>query len=529
MPGSPIGLTTLGSLSIFLQAASAIAAPSCEQASGIALPGLTVTSVVHVDAGKLDLKDLPAEAKDLPAFCRVVGTINPRPKSEIRFETWLPDDWNGRYLQAGNGGFAGSIAYGGLIAGLKNKFAVTNQDGGHRSEGADMSWALQSSEILEDFGNKALYETAKVSKELVAAFYGKPAHHSYFSGCSDGGRESLMSLQRYPEQFDGWVVGAPENDFTRELSSELVLTQTSRLAKKRWTSQHLGLVAQQSREQCDLKDGVKDGIVSDPRDCSPDIDAMVCKANGTAGCLPSDVAAAVKASYRGLPGSKSHPPLNGLEYVKGAEDDPDGWSTWMSDVDGKGAGWHEPYAQEYFGNFVYNNKKLDLSTLDPAKAYKDAFDKASRHVDAIDTDLSRQRAAGKKVLQFHGWSDVGIPVAASIDYYTEVEKDAGGSITDFYRLFLAPGVGHCGGGPGPNYFGQTSDAHTPFDPSHHVLAAVVAWVEKGQAPDSIIATKHKNNDPASAIEMQRPICVFPKVTRYKGAGSPKDAGSFECQ
>jgi len=511
------------------QALAGAGQPDCTKAAGLTLPGVTITSAEHVAAGALKLDDTSLNTQALPAFCRIIGNINPRPKSEIHFETWLPDDWNGRYLQAGNGGFAGSIAFGGLVAGLKNGFAVTNQDGGHRSDGADMSWALQSEEIIEDFGNKALYETAKVSKQFVADYYGKPAHHAYFSGCSDGGRESLMSVQRYPDQFDGWVVGAPENDFTRELSSELVLTQASRMAKKAWTSQQLKLVAEHSRSQCDAADGLKDGLIGDPRSCDAKVDALICKAGETKNCLPADIATAVKASYAGLPATASRPALSGLALAKGAEDDPGGWATWMSDVDGKGAGWHEPYAQEYFGTYIYQKKDIDLSTLDPDKAYADAFAKASRYVDALDTDLSKQRAAGKKILQYQGWSDTGIPVQVSLDYYTSVEKKLGGPVDDFYRLFLAPGMGHCGGGIGPNFFGGNSDAYTPFDADHHALAAIVAWVEKGKAPETLIGTKYADNDPHAKVEMQRPICMFPKTIHYKGTGATDKPESFECR
>jgi feruloyl esterase len=510
-------------------ALAATPAPDCAAAAAIALPNVTITSTEAVAAGALKLDDASLNTAALPAFCRVVGKLTPRAKSEIHFEIWLPDAWNGRYLQAGNGGFAGSIAYYGLVAGLKNGFAVTNQDGGHRSNGADMGWAVGPTEAIDDFGNRALYETAKMSKSLVAAYYGKPAHHAYFSGCSDGGRESLMSAQRYPDEFDGWVVGAPENDFTRELTSELVLTQTGRMAAKKMTSKHLSLVAEDARKRCDAADGLEDGIISDPRTCSANVDALTCTGGDNGECLPKDIAASIKATYAGAPASASHAAFSGLDMSIGTEDDAGGWGTWMSDVDAKGAGWHEPYAQEYFGSYIYQDKNLDLSKLDPEKAYADAFKKAGQYVDALDTDLSKQRAAGKKILQYHGWSDVGIPVHASIDYYTGVEKKLGGPIDDFYRLFLVPGMGHCGGGPGANYFGGNSDAATPFTPDRNALAAVVDWVEKGKAPDSLVATKYKGNDPKAEVVMTRPICVYPKTTHYKGSGPASEASSFECR
>jgi len=510
-------------------ALAADAMDHCAMASDIAIPGATITSATAVAAGALKLDDTSLDAASLPSFCRVVGVLKPRARSEIHFETWLPDDWNGRYLQAGNGGFAGSIAYAGLVAGLKNGFAVTNQDGGHRSSGAEMKWAVAPEEVIEDFGNRALYETAKASKQFVGAYYGKPAHHAYFSGCSDGGRESLMSAQRYPEQFDGWVVGAPENDFTRELTTELVLTQASRLAKRSLTSAQLALVASTAREQCDTADGVKDGLITDPASCKPSFEQLACKGSDTKQCLSADQIASLTLGYDGLPATDTHAAFSGLRMSIGTEDDAGGWATWMSDVDAKGPGWHEPYAQEYFGTYIYQKADLDLSTLDPQKAYADAFAKAGRHVDALDADLSKQRAAGKKILQYQGLSDVGIPVHASIDYYAEVQKTLGGPVDDFYRLFLAPGMGHCGGGPGPNLFGGTSDAHTPFDPEHNALAAVVDWVEKGKAPASLIATKYKGDDVKAETVMQRPLCPYPQMAHYKGVGDTNQAASFECQ
>jgi len=509
---------------------AAHAAPDCAALAGLALPGVTLGAVTHHAAGDDPDSDDWLDQIGLPGFCRVQGMLSPRPETEIHFEIWLPDDWNGRYLQAGNGGFAGAIAYAGLVQGIKDGFAVMSQDGGHQSEGEDMGWAVDAPGKIADFGWRALHDSATMSETMVGEYYGRKAGHSYFVGCSDGGREAMMSLQRFPEQFDGWLIGAPENDMSREVTTELVLTQSSDLSQGNWTADDLALVADAARTRCDATDGLADGIVSDPAACKPDLAALACKPGAEAGsCLAPDAMAAVKATLAGVPATADHPAFSGLSLTAGAEDDPEGWAVWLSDVDGSGPGWHELYAQDWFGTYVYGDPGMDLSGLDPARAYADSRAKAGRDVDAVDPDLSAQRAAGKKVIQYHGLADAGVPVQASLDYYDAVRGKLGGDVRDFYRLFLVPGMGHCGGGPGPNLLGGYGDTVSGFDPSANLLAALVDWVEKGRAPDSVIATKYVDDDPEAGVKMTRPVCAWPATARYDGTGPADQASSFSCR
>jgi hypothetical protein len=535
IPGALIVAATLWGAH---QASAFDAAAACkvvarEAASGAALlDNGAVTGAVMVTDGTVET------FKSLPALCRVTMTLHAAPGSNIDAELWLPAHWNGRYLQAGNGGFAGSIAYAGLAAGVRNGFAVANSDGGHHSVGGDASWGMNDPGKILDFGNRAILQTALASKRVVAAFYGAPAKRAYFSGCSDGGRESLMAAQRYPEQFDGWLVGAPENDFTGELTTELFLSQASAPLPEQLLPAHLQLAQAAALAACDGTDGLVDGLLSRPRSCPPTLDHLVCKDGATTACLTASQVDAMKRIEAGWRDAKRGLYFPGLGDAAGTAADPGQWATWLSGF-GAEPGWHEAYAQQFFEYVVYAKPGLDIRALDVGDAYRAAAARVGQAVDATDPDLSRVRSAGKKIIQFHGWSDVGIPTEYSLAYYRAVQAkmaagagagaDGGaGDISDFYRLFLAPGMGHCGGGPGPNTFGQSADGDTAFEPRRHMLAALVQWVEEGKAPLSVIATKRAGDAPGGKVLRTRPLCPFPQEARYRGRGSIDDAGSFQC-
>jgi Tannase and feruloyl esterase len=506
------------------------AAAAC---TGIAHTGLglldngMVTGAVMVRNGKVETFN------SLPAFCRVSMTLHAAPKSSIDAELWLPAHWNGRYLQAGNGGFAGSIAYAGLAAGVRNGFAVANSDGGHHSVGGDATWGMNDPDKLSDFGNRAILQTALASKRVVAAFYGAPAKRAYFSGCSDGGRESLMAAQRYPEQFDGFLVGAPENDFTGELTTELFLSQASAPLPQPLLPAQLQLAQAAELAACDGADGMVDGLASRPRSCPHTLHALVCQEGAASTCLTASQVNAMTRIDAGWRDAKRGLYFPGLGDAIGTEAEHGQWATWLSGF-GAEPGWHEAYAQQFFEYVVYAKPGLDIRTLDVGDAYQAAVARVGQAVDANDPDLSRVRSAGKKIIQFHGWSDVGIPTEYSLAYYRAVQTRMGvgaggaGDVSDFYRLFLAPGMGHCGGGPGPNSFGQSADSETPFEPRRHLLAALVQWVEQGKPPQSVIATKRLGDAPGGKVLRTRPLCPFPQEARYRGQGSIDDAGSFQC-
>ena len=474
---------------------AALPAVAMAHAPCASLRGARIGGGVILGAGvQTEFKPDTGPARALPAFCRVTARIERRDGGHIGLEIWLPTQWNGRYLQAGNGGFAGSIAYAGLVAGVASGYAVANSDGGHQSSGGDMHWAVGRPDRLADFGHLALHDTAMMARDVIRAYYRRAPHHAYFAGCSDGGLEALMSLQRYPEQFDGWLVGAPENDFSGELATELLLTQRSRSAYATLTAGQLSRLSAQGLHDCG-----KDGLVADPASCTTDPAQLACTDPATPDCLSHDQIVAVTRL------KTDDDTLPALGMTTGAERGPGQWSTWLSGGPAgkdRAIGWHESYAQPFFGDFIYGKPDLDLSTLDPIKALHDARARVGADADAVDADLARQRKAGKKVIQYHGWSDTGIPVQFSLRYYHAVQGRLGGDVRDFYRLFLIPGMGHCGGGPGAVSLGGYGDDSADPQPAHNLLAALVAWVEHGQAPASISG---RVLAPSPVVQWARPI------------------------
>lgn len=485
-----------------------------------------------------DLSGTPATIfQALPAFCRVVGVIRPTVDSEIGFELWLPDQWNGRYLQTGNGGFAGLINYGGLVPGLRNGFAVASTDDGHTGNGA--SWALGHLEKVIDYGYRAVHLMSVIAKEIVNAYYSRRSTYAYFSGCSDGGRESLMEAQRYPDDFDGWVVGAPANDFTGVMTYLLNLSQIAAEMKEPLAPSQIETISKAELSRCDAADGVADGVIAEPLRCQFDPKELLCKKAPDGKCLSRSQVEAVRRIYDDSRDARTHTRLTpGFQGARG--DEVGQWPLWIGPVS-KESGLSTTLSQMFSDNFwpfmVYDDPKLDVGKLDLLQAYKEGRSRTGAILNSVDPDLSAVRASGKKIIQYHGWADGVISGEYSIAYYEAVEKYLRQDSRDFYRLFMAPGMEHCGGGPGPNAFGTPYDprpfgagydSSREFDPEHHVLAALVRWVEKGQAPERIVATKFQDDDSGKPVVRTRPLCVYPKVARWTGKGSTDEAKNFVC-
>ena len=478
--------------------------------------------------------------RELPAFCRVVGTIRPTADSQIGFELWLPDRWNGRYLQTGNGGFAGVIDYDGLAPALRNGFAVGSTDDGHT--GQDAAWALGHREKIVDYGYRAVHLTAVTAEEIVTRYYGHRYSDAYFSGCSDGGRESLMEAQRYPDDFDGWLVGAPANDFTGVMTYLLHLAQVAAANPDPLMPSQIMALSKAALARCDSLDGTVDGVIDDPRRCQFDPAELQCKQAPDGKCLTPTQVAAVRAIYDDARDARTHARLTpGSRAVLG--DEIGQWPWWIGPVpkkSGLSAPLSQFFAEQFFPYMAYGNPKLDFRKLDLLRAAEDSRRRVGMELSAMDPDLSLVRASGKKIIQYHGWSDGVVPPRYSIAYYQAVETYLGRNNRDFYRLFMAPGMEHCGGGPGPNAFGAAGatydprpydgsyDARREFDPASNALAALVQWVENDKPPERIVATKYRDDDPTKGIVRTRPLCVFPKVARWTGRGSPHEAKNFVC-
>lgn len=506
---------------------------SCEELRELQVPKVEIISATLVEAGSFAASAptvAGTAAVSLAAHCEVKAVARPTGDSEIGIEVWLPaEDWNGKYEQLGNGGWAGAIHHPPLAGALRRGYAAAATDDGHTGGIDDIGHGARTAEFaighpekLIDFGYRALSETHATALALIKAFYGRDAARSYFAGCSDGGREALMAAQRFPEQFDGILAGDPGNDWSH-WAAGLVWTEQAQLAgspgaipvAKRALIQNAVMAA------CDAIDGVEDGLISDPRACRFDPSALICKGEDAPDCLTAPQASALKKIYDGPRNPRTgkriypgYPP--GLENVPGsgivAPSRPGGSS----------------FGDTYFGQVLFERKDWDFRTLDFDKdiAYSDR--KGSPIVDSIDPDLRRFRNHGGKLIQYHGWSDALMPAGASIAYHDAVAAFMTGHsvpVDDFYRLFMIPGMGHCYGGAGPASIVPADGAETA-DARHDLMISLEQWVEQGIAPEILIGSGKVPGDPART--MSRPICAYPLAARYKGTGDTNDAANFEC-
>jgi feruloyl esterase len=472
------------------------AAPSCEKLTSLALPATTITSAERVDAGAL------AQFPALPAFCRVAATLKPSSDSDIRMELWMPaSGWNGKFQEVGNGAFNGSIALPAMAAALRRGYATASTDTGHTGNTA--SFALGHPEKLVDFGWRAIHETAVASKAIVAAFYQTAPKLSYFTGCSAGGRQALKEAQRFPADFDGIVAGAPGLDWTgRAAQAVRVARATEPNEAARLSEADARLLHGAVLEACDAKDGVKDGVVDDPTRCAFDPAALKCDGAKTASCLTAAQVATAALLYSGRVNPKSGREITGLE--RGSEL---GWTDrgWSASARATG--------HDQFRYLVFEDPAWDVSAFDFDADIVRAEDADRDTVNALDPNLRPFFDRGGKLIQYHGWNDPQISPGNSAQYYRRVVQALGGAsrVDASYRLFMAPGMAHCGGGEGPNSF--------------DMLGALEQWVEARVAPDRVVASRVVNG----AVERTRPLCPYPQVAVYGGAGSTNDAANFVCR
>ncbi len=512
-----------------VSASRGLAQQSCESLSTLKLSGATVTSAATITAAPLAGLGGPAAAVNgpanaattVPAHCEVKLTIRPSNDSEIKSAVWLPvAGWNGKYQQVGNGGWAGSIGYRSMVDPLTRGYATAATDDGHEG-GAGAIWAVGHPEKLIDFGYRAVHETSVQAKAVIHAFYGRDASLSYFNGCSDGGREALMEAQRYPEDFKGILAGAPANNwshlFTGFVWNEQALSNspTSSIPPAKLPAIQNAVLA-----ACDSQDGLKDGLLSDPRTCRFDPVVLLCKDTDGPNCLMSAQVDALKKIYGGAKNPRTGEQIY-PGWPAGAEAAPGGWSTWITPAN-PAASVQANFGNTYYGQAVFEDSKWDFRTLDFDRDVRFGDAKAGPVLNATSPDLRSFRAEGGKLLQYHGWGDPAISAVGSVEYYDSVKtflsrfpdarSASGRTVPDFYRLFMVPGMGHCGGGAGPNSF----DA----------FSALETWVEKGIAPTQLIGSGTVAGD--STRKMTRPICAYPDVAQYKGAGDPNDAANFIC-
>jgi hypothetical protein len=522
----------LSVLSAFLicSVAPAVGQKSCVDLASLKLENATIGTAELVPAGGFVPPEGPPDFpgyKSAPAFCRVTANIKPSKDSDIKVEVWMPAaGWNGKFQAQGNGGFAGSIDYPGLAATVSRGYATAATDTGHKGDATDASWAPGHPEKIVDFGYRGIHETAEKAKAVIAAFYGKAPQHSYFSSCSDGGREALMEAQRFPDDYDGIVAGAPANFWTHLISGAAwnnrnLLTDPSSYI----SSNKLPAISAVAVAACDAEDGLADGIISEPMQCHFDPAKLKCTGPESDTCLTDPQITALKKIYAGPQTSSRKKIFPG--YMPGGELGSGGWSLWITGP-APMRSLQFAFGSHFFSDMVFEDSNWDFRKLKLDEDVKTADTKMAAILNATDPNLRRFRKRGGKLIMYHGWSDAAISPVNSIDYYDSVVAQMGGETKDFMKLFMVPGLQHCFMGPGPNSFGQVSSG-PQGDADHDILSAVERWVENGVAPAKIIATKYENDlDPSQGVKMTRPLCPYPQEAGYDGKGNPNDAASFAC-
>jgi acetyl esterase/lipase len=509
-------------------------AARCEALKGESLRDTTITAARAVETGSFKSALMPTEAQ-VRAHCRVEGRISPEPGSEIRFELWMPmSGWNGRLYGAGNGGFGGTISYSpGLVEAVQHGAAGVSTDTGHsvNSPGAaeDGSWAQGHPERVKDYGFRAIHLSTKNAQALVAAFYGEPAKRSYFASCSNGGREGLMEAQRYPEDYDGIIAGAPAYDWTGVAVDFIWNTKALREPGAAIPISKVPAIQASVRHAC----SAGGGFVHDPPSCKFDPEVMLCKGADADTCLSAAQVSALKRIYTGPHNSKGEAIYPGFSAAGAEVGVPPGfgWDGWMLAPPG-GNSHQERYPREMLRYFT-TGLKTDIDHFDFDHDYAAFKSELGRLIDATDPDLSAFAARGGKLILWHGWADPGLPPQHTIDYFQKVRATIGAQkAANALRLFMVPGVQHCLGGPGPNDFGQFDAPPQASDPRTDMTAALEHWVESGIAPDSIIATHTLNPfefDPRQpTADNAELICAYPKVA-VSTQGDFAAPSSFRCK
>jgi len=517
---------------------STFAQTRCESLKELKLPNVTITSAAIVAEGPAPASPwMPPSSEAIPEHCTVHAIARPTSDSEIHFEVWMPTaKWNGKIMQGGSGGWGGSIFSDYSAITLSRGFAAAATDDGHTGTATDASWAIGHPEKLIDYAYRAVHLTSVYAHSFVQAFYGRDAQRSYFIGCSDGGREALMEAQRFPEDFDGIVAGAPANNFSG-LMAAMVWDKQAILATpgSAIPPAKLPAIQKAALDACDALDGVRDGLVENPQACHFNPAVLACKGGAdTPECLTPPQLTALKQLYAG-----PKDPRNGKQIypglAPGTEDGYMGWSIWVS-RDKPESAMQFQFANSYFGQAVNEQADWDFRRLSFTDELDFADRKAGWILSSTSPDLRSFRDHNGKLIQYHGWGDAAISPYNSVNYYESVldffskfpdpRTDASRPVSDFYRLFMVPGMGHCGLGAGPNRFVTLYHESDPNDPESDVIAALDRWVETGVAPDHIIGQGTVPGD--SSKKLTRPLCPYPKVARYKGTGDLYAAANFEC-
>jgi len=470
------------------------------------VPCLTAEQLQMLNLPEVRIISVAANQNPVPHLS-VHGIIG----KEIQFELLLPQEWNGRFAMGGGGGVVGSIQNSAKFS-LSRGFATVGTDTGHQGSGVRANWAQNDIERQLNFGYMAIHRTAVVAKEIIRQYYCHSPDYSYFLGCSRGGGQAMMEAQRFPEDFNGIVAGAPAFTWPA-LGTEFIQNTKAlypdKLNEPIISRTDLELLERLVLEQCDTIDGIRDNIINDPRRCTINYDAFpICESTGEKDCFTREQLNAIRTVYDGvvLEGKEIYP-----GFPPGAEGQPGGWFPWIVGLASDTASFEKTglqyrYGSEVFKHFVFHDTSWDYRTAD----FTDFLDKsrfASSFLDATSTDYSSFKELGGKMIIYHGWNDPALSALSTIEHYEEAySQDT--LLPDYLRLFLLPGVLHCAGGPGPD----------KTDWMEHIQN----WVENGVVPERIIVSKQQGED----ILMSRPVFPYPYVIEYDGKGNPDKPESF---
>jgi len=413
----------------------------------------------------------------------------------IKMEMWLPpvDKWNGKFMGVGNGGFAGSIQ--GLATdmpqALRLGYATAGTDTGHQDQGG--AWAIGHPEKMIDFGYRATHEMTLKSKQIVKEFYDRSAQFSYFKGCSTGGRMALMEAQRYPDDYDGIIAGSLANRHIHMWTAGVARSvDLFRNPDAGISTEQAALINKTVMDKCDT---LKEGFLNNPKACSVDFTALKCKAGSAPdnSCLTDAQLKSVEGYYGGVKNAKGELIFSGQALgnpIGALRPNPNG-----------------PGGTYDLVKIAHNDANMDWKTFDLDRDMKFVDEKLG-YVDSVDLDMSKYKKSGGKLIITHGWADTGITPENTIWYYTNVLNKMGAKQDDWMRLFMAPGMGHCGGGPGVNSFDS--------------IGALEKWVEKGVAPETMLGIGQNGT-------LTRPLCPYPQYAEYSGSGDLKDAKNWSCK
>lgn len=508
-------------------------ADKCDAAAlgSLKLAGLSIQAVEHVAAGRFTPPGAQAAMSEVPAFCRVQARLEPSPTSLINFEVWAPDTWNGKLVMTGTGGYSNVPGWRDMAYALLQGYAAVGTDTGHQTATPDdLLWGVDHPDRIIDWAGRAMHAVTAPSRRIVEAVQGRAPRRAYFYGCSTGGHQGYAQIQKHPEDFDGVIAGAPGNNRVR-LNAGFLWHFLANHTRDGGTStilpaSKLPMITRAVVGACDANDGVSDGVVDDPRTCNWKPSAIRCAEGDEAGCLTALQVEALEKMYAGARNSRT-----GAQVYPGWPRSSEGLTS--TPQGGPASGWHlywgssEPTRANFWRHWVFGDPKWDWWTFDFDRDIARADSGPGRLVDHVDPDISAFENRGHKAIVYHGWQDPVTNPLDTIAYYEKVRAHQGSqqAVDRFFRLYLVPGLGHCSGGTGTTAFGNQGGPSPIVDPQHDLLSALDAWVEKGVAPDRIIASRVVNG----ATVRTRPLCPYPRKAVYTGTGSTDDAANFVCR